>query len=65
MPRDLSSAIYINDGCSIRWAFVVLCALTSSVNRLVLEQDEGVRSLSASDLIVNCALKLETFCVRD
>jgi hypothetical protein len=61
VPRDLSSAIDINNASAILRTFVKFGALSRSEHGLVFEQDERVRPVSANHLFVNLALSRKAF----
>jgi hypothetical protein len=58
MPGDLAAAVDIDDRSAVDGAFERLGTSTGGVDRLMLEEEHGVRSLVGDDVGVDAPLEI-------
>ena len=64
VPGDLAAAIDVDHGSPVLWALLRFRPLSRGVHRLMLEEDQCIRTCTSDDIGVDTALKIPSVEVR-
>ncbi|EYT59360.1 hypothetical protein D514_0111080 [Microbacterium sp. UCD-TDU] len=64
VPGDLAAAVHVDHGSPVLWALLRFRPLSRGVHRLMLEEDQCVRTCTSDDIGVDTALKIPSVEVR-